>query len=167
LAYPNHQNPPLSYLALAQSNNLPSPSSFVNETLRLYYNIYSIPFTTSGPEAMPILTLSGFQALILTDTLMDPDVQFKRLNYILSNNHDRIIDPETGRPFPSNQIPRTALPVGPDWDRIARQKDLSVRFNEELSGYMRELCRMGNWKHDVTMAGMSDGVWVYGPGRFG
>jgi len=31
-------------------------------------------------------------------------------------------------------------------------------FNEELGEYLAELRRVGQWTHDVTMAGMSSGV---------
>lgn len=94
------------------------------------------------------------------DALGEPDVTCRRLNAFLAAHKNLVLDSLTGAPFATTEIPRSALPAVADQRTWERAKTANVNFNRELSGHLSELIRMGRWKHDVTMAGMSNGVWI-------
>jgi hypothetical protein len=57
------------------------------------------PYTVEAGR--PVLTREGFHTILLRDTILDPVVQCRRFNAFLATHGARVIDPETGRPFPT------------------------------------------------------------------
>jgi len=159
MGYPLPGNPAKAYLQHAIENRFPMPEASRNETLTIYYSVFSLSFSTPH-GAMPVLSREGFRAAILTDSLVNPGSQLGRLNHILARHHAQILDPATNAPFPLSQIPRDAFPSIGDAETQQWQRSKNVELNSQLSGYMGDLMKMQRWLHDTTMAGMSSGVWV-------
>lgn len=159
LMYSDADNKVRRYFIFASQNGFPSPENFVYDVMPIYYRTNRIQYTMQG--TLPVLTREGFHTTMLRDTLGDPDVQCRRFNMFLAAHGTRLLDPLTGQPFPSLAIPRAAFPAGMDQVTWERQEQMNRAFNEELGEYLAELRRVGRWTHDVTMAGMSSGVWVH------
>jgi hypothetical protein len=158
LMYTDSQNKPRDFFIFATQNHFPSPESFVYDALPIYYRNFSIQYVMQGN--LPILTREGFHTIMLRDALGDPDVQCRRLNAFVQTHGARLVDPATGQPFPGIPIPRNAFPATSDPATWARQRQMNEAFNRELGDYLSEMRRVGRWTHDVTMASMSNGVWV-------
>jgi hypothetical protein len=160
LMYSDTDNKVRYYFIFASQNGLPSPENFVYDVMAIYYRTYHIQYTMQG--ILPVLTREGFHTTMLRDILGDPDVLCRRINAFLAVHGPRLLDPLTARPFPSLVIPRASFPTGMDRRTWERQEQMNQAFNKELSEYLAELRERGGWMHDVTMAGMSSGVWVHG-----
>ncbi|KAK3821591.1 MAG: hypothetical protein J3Q66DRAFT_367281 [Benniella sp.] len=161
LKYSDNNNQVRSLFIFATENHFPSPEKFVYDVLPMFYRAFEISYTICN--GLPVLMREGFHVLLLRDTLGEPEVTWKRLNAFLAAHGNQVLDPLTGAPFPTTEIPRSALPAVADQGTWERVKTGNVDFNRELSGYLSEMMRMGRWKHDVTMASMSDGVWISYP----
>lgn len=158
LMYTDSENKPRDFFIFATNNKFPSPEKFVYEALPIYYRNFHIQYVMN--EQLPVLNREGFHTIMLRDTLGDPDTQFRRLNAFLGVHGARLVDPLTGQQFPSLAIPRWVFPANSDTGIWDMQRQMNVAFNRELGNYLNEMKRIGQWTHDVTMAGMSTGVWV-------
>ena len=131
----------------------------MHDVMPLYYQAFGMAHAQNASGAT-VLVRNGFHAAMLRDTLGDPDVQCRRFNAFLAANGAALVDPATGGAFPVLVIPRSAFPATTNSQTWQASKQMTEAFNLLLSDYLKELRRVGRWKHDVTMAGMSDGVWV-------
>ncbi|KAJ9657672.1 hypothetical protein H2198_004200, partial [Neophaeococcomyces mojaviensis] len=66
----------------------------------MYYSSYGLAYVVPYEDVTPIFTREGFIAYMVSDTLINPTFQGEKLNRVLSNHHDVLIDPATNLPFP-------------------------------------------------------------------
>ncbi|KAJ0414512.1 hypothetical protein BJY00DRAFT_305567 [Aspergillus carlsbadensis] len=158
LFYADNSNLSRRYYIFATENHMPAPEQFAYQALAIYYRTHHIQHIMNG--ATPVLTREGFQLMVLRDTLGDPETQHRRFNAFLAAHGRDLVDPMTGQRFPAVGIPREAFPREMDSGTWAREEQMTKAFNEELAVYLEELKRVADWRHDVTMASMSPGVWV-------
>ncbi|KAL4755842.1 uncharacterized protein BDW70DRAFT_154642 [Aspergillus foveolatus] len=132
--YSDNNNHSRRYYMFASENHMPAPEQFAD----------------------------GFHLVMLRDTLGDPEIQYQRFNAFLAAHGGNLVDPMTGRRFPSVPIPRDSVPREMDSETWSREAQMTRDFNEEFGVYLEELDRIGGWRHGVTMASMVPGVWVNG-----
>jgi hypothetical protein len=130
LMYPEDENKAHYIFSLADEYYFPSAEGFVNKAMGLFYQSFRIPNTTQNGR--PVLTREGFHAVMLRDTLVDPDAQSLRFNTFLGIHGERVLESATGLPFPTLVIPRSAFP--PHSDEVVRQttKTCNETFNSLL-----------------------------------
>ncbi|KAL3483857.1 hypothetical protein BJX62DRAFT_249076 [Aspergillus germanicus] len=160
LFYSDNNNLSRRYYMFAAENHMPAPEQFAYQAMAIFYRTHHIQHIMNG--ATPVLTREGFHLIMLRDTLVDPEIQHQRFNAFLAAHGRDLVDPMTFRQFPSVPIPREALPREMDPETWSREVEMTRAFNDELGIYLEELKGMAGWMHDVTMAGMSPGVWVSG-----
>ncbi|KAL3440235.1 hypothetical protein BJX65DRAFT_316770 [Aspergillus insuetus] len=158
LLYSDNNNLARRYYIFATENRMPAPEQFAYQAMAIFYRTHHIQHIMNG--ATPVLTREGFHLMILRDTLGDPETQHRRFNAFMSAHGRELVDPMTGQRFPSVAIPRDSFPRDMDSETWSREAEMTRAFNEELGVYLEELKRAADWRHDVTMASMSPGVWV-------
>lgn len=149
LMYTDNENKPRYFFIFATQNHFPSPEGFVYDVMPIYYRCFNIRYTIEN--GLPVLTREGFHAVMLRDTLGDPDTQCRRLNAFLATHGARVLDPATGRPFPTLVIPRSAFPLSSDPGTWQSAKQMNEAFNKELSVYLKDMRTMAQQLHGVTM----------------
>ncbi|KAG2024248.1 hypothetical protein GB937_003897 [Aspergillus fischeri] len=160
LFYSDNNNLSRRYYMFASENHMPAPDQFAYQAMAIFYRTHHIQHIMNA--ATPVLTREGFHLVMLRDTLGDPEIQYQRFNAFLAAHGGDLVDPMTGQRFPSVPIPRDSVPREMDSETWSREAQMTRDFNEEWGVYLEELNRMGAWRHDVTMASMSPGVWVSG-----
>ncbi|OJJ96293.1 hypothetical protein ASPACDRAFT_125852 [Aspergillus aculeatus ATCC 16872] len=160
LFYSDNNNLSRRYYMFASENHMPAPEQFAYQAMTIFYRTHDIQHVMNGHA--PVMTRDGFHLIMLRDTLGDPEIQYQRFNAFLAAHRGDLVDPMTGRRFPSVPIPRNSVPRERDSETWSREAEMTRDFNEELGIYLEELNRMGAWRHDMTMASMSPGVWVSG-----
>ncbi|RAH71900.1 uncharacterized protein BO66DRAFT_447585 [Aspergillus aculeatinus CBS 121060] len=157
LFYSDNSNLSRRYYMFASENHMPAPEQFAYQAMTIFYRTHDIQHVMNGQT--PVMTRDGFHLVMLRDTLGDPEIQCQRFNAFLAAHGGDLVDPMTGRRFPSVPIPRDSVPRERDSETWSREAEMNRDFNEELGIYLEELNRMGAWSHDTTMASMSPGVW--------
>ncbi|KAJ5089015.1 hypothetical protein N7532_007699 [Penicillium argentinense] len=160
LFYSDNNNLSRRYFIFASENHMPAPEQFSYQALAIFYRTHHIQHIMNG--ATPVLTREGFHLIMLRDTLGDPETQYRRFNAFLAAHRGDLVDPMTGQRFPQVPIPRELFPRDMDSETWEREVQMTRAFNEDLGIYLEELNQTGGWRHDVTMASMSPGVWVSG-----
>jgi hypothetical protein len=159
MAYAASNNTAKSFLQFATENRFPNPQATQNEATTMAWRVFGIPHTTT-PSGISGLTREGFRAVVLRDTLMDPVVQLRRLNFFLTQNYARLIDPETRSTFPNAPIPPSALPTAgdPEVQRAYQQREAIM--SAEFLQYQKTLMAVQINTHNATMDGLTPGYAV-------
>ncbi|KAH7161845.1 hypothetical protein EDB81DRAFT_925626 [Dactylonectria macrodidyma] len=157
--YADSNNIPKGFYRFAVQNNYPDPLKFQADAMAIHWRIFQIPHHTDNAHTLG-LTREGFRAIILRDALLDPIIQWKRLNTFLAANHQRLINPETLSQFPLSTIPEGSLPVAGDPDTIRVFREREAIMSAELLQYQQTLMSAQNWKHQVTMDGLTPGYFT-------
>lgn len=118
----------------------PSPESFRNQLLTMYYSSYGLAYVMPYNDGTPVLTREGFIAHMVSDTLINPTLQRERLNRILSNHHTALIDPATNLPFPRHaiSIPRNSLSWMPDMTELRQVASRKAAFEAQFFPYLQQ-----------------------------
>ncbi|KAF7551750.1 hypothetical protein G7Z17_g4802 [Cylindrodendrum hubeiense] len=157
--YSDSNNIPKSFYQFAVQNHYPDPLKLQADAMAMNWRIFQIPYHTNNANVVG-LTREGFRAIILRDALVDPVVQWKRLDTFLSTNHSRLVNPETRLPFPASTIPEGSLPTtgDPETMRICRERE--KQMSAEFLQYQQALMGAQNWKHQATMDGLTAGYFT-------
>ncbi|KAM5386907.1 hypothetical protein ACJZ2D_000200 [Fusarium nematophilum] len=162
MAYADSNNYAKSFLNFAVQNNFPSPQARQSEAMAIVWRVFELEYTTTS-TGTPALTREGFRAAMLMDSLVDPVIQLKRFNFVLGNNHGTLIDPATGAPFPTSTIPADALPAAGDQETQRVQAQKMAAVSAEYLEYQKGMMAAQNFKHQMTMDGLTAGYWVPNP----
>ncbi|KAH7129777.1 hypothetical protein B0J13DRAFT_644713 [Dactylonectria estremocensis] len=157
--YADSNNIPKSFYRFAVQNNYPDPLKFQADAMAMNWRIFQIPHHTDNANTLG-LTREGFRAIVLRDALLDPIVQWKRLNSFLAANHQRLINPETLSQFPLSTIPEGSMPDTGDPETIRVFREREAIMSAELLQYQQTLMNAQNWKHQATMDGLTPGYFT-------